>query len=288
MISPLRSPLTLATAQFPVTGDIQRNGRWIRRQIAVAAEQGADAILFPETALSGYAGIDFPSFTDFDWETHGEEFESIRHAAREHSIWALVGSAHFVNKSVAPLNSVYAIDPRGQIRTRYDKTMLYRKERDHFSAGSSLVTFRIGSTVCGILICFDSCFPELYAELERRRVRVLFHAYYNAGNRGPTAVDDLLIPQARTRAYDASYFIVGSNSSRKRSAAPSFIAGPDGRLSSLTRHQPGVLVETIAADDPFWEFRRSASTSIRGARRAQKSAPTHSRIENRKSAPSEG
>ena len=287
MISPRRIPLTLAAAQFPVTGDMRRNARWIRRQIESAAARGVDAILFPETALSGYAGVDFPSFDDFDWDTHREEFDAIRSATREHSIWVLVGSAHFVADGIAPTNAVYVIDPRGQIRTRYDKSMLYRKETEHFSSGNSLVTFRIGGTVCGVLICFDSCFPDLYAELEERRVRILFHAYSNAGNRGPTSVDEILIAQARARAYDASYFIVGSNSSRKHSAAASFIAGPDGRFSSLSRHKPGIVVETIAADDPFWEFRRSGSPSIRGAHRALKDAPNHPRIENRKSAPSD-
>ena len=54
-----KGKLTVATCQFPVTGDIDRNFAYIARQMRRASQQKADVAHFPECALSGYAGVDF-------------------------------------------------------------------------------------------------------------------------------------------------------------------------------------------------------------------------------------
>jgi predicted amidohydrolase len=58
--------LTVATCQFPVSGDIGQNAGWITRQAREAAGRGARVAHFPEGALSGYAGTDFATFAGFD------------------------------------------------------------------------------------------------------------------------------------------------------------------------------------------------------------------------------
>ena len=59
--------LNIATCQFSVDRDIRRNYRSIVRQIQAAKKQGAHVVHFPELALSGYAGVEFDSYKDFDW-----------------------------------------------------------------------------------------------------------------------------------------------------------------------------------------------------------------------------
>ena len=54
--------LTIATCQFPVSADITANLRHIKRQMDLASQRGARVAHFPEGALSGYAGTDFPTF----------------------------------------------------------------------------------------------------------------------------------------------------------------------------------------------------------------------------------
>ena len=56
--------LRVATCQFSVEGRIEHNRRWVHKQIAQAAEQGADVVHFSECALSGYAGVDLPGIAD--------------------------------------------------------------------------------------------------------------------------------------------------------------------------------------------------------------------------------
>ena len=56
--------LKIATCQFPVDRDVERNCGFVLQQMASAKKRGADVVHFCETCLSGYAGIEFPSFTD--------------------------------------------------------------------------------------------------------------------------------------------------------------------------------------------------------------------------------
>lgn len=74
----VRDSLTVATCQFPVSGDVNRNGRYICDFIERAADRGADVVHFCETALSGYAGscpefdvpvFDVATFEGYDWQT---------------------------------------------------------------------------------------------------------------------------------------------------------------------------------------------------------------------------
>ena len=158
--------LTIATSQFAVTGCPEGNARTVRDNIERAAARGADVVLFPEAALTGYPGVDFSSFRDFRWDLLRAEFERVRESAVTHDCWVIVGSAHPLDREHAPTNCVYVIAPTGAIETRYDKRRLYGQEVDHYSVGEGATTFTIGGIPAGVLICYDSCFPELYAELE--------------------------------------------------------------------------------------------------------------------------
>ena len=60
--------LNVATCQFPVDGDMERNCGYVSRQMTVAKKRGADVVHFSESCLSGYPGLEFPSFQRFDWK----------------------------------------------------------------------------------------------------------------------------------------------------------------------------------------------------------------------------
>ena len=62
----MKHQLIIATCQFPVSGDIERNASYILRQMAEAKKKGADVSHFPESSLSGYAGTDFKSYKSED------------------------------------------------------------------------------------------------------------------------------------------------------------------------------------------------------------------------------
>lgn len=277
--------LRLASSQFPVSADLQRNGRYIVRHIARAADEGADAILFPEAALTGYPGADREHLRDLDRAELSDAVHLVQDVSAHHGICTLVGSAHYVGDRHRPTNCVYVIGSDGRIQTRYDKRMLYGSELEHYTAGSSAVTFMVRGVRCSVLICFDSWFQEHYAELEARRVRVLFHAFYNAGRPRSSRLDDIMGAQVLSRAFDHSYAIVASNSSRRHSHMSSRVVLPDGRGEAMPRHRPGVVVFRIPSDDSFWGYRCGDAPKVRAARRAYARAASHPRIRNRRATP---
>jgi deaminated glutathione amidase len=74
--------LVVATCQFPVGDDTDRNLSWIKRQMTRAARRGARVAHFPEGTLSGYAGTDFTTFAGFDWNRLDQAAEELREHAR--------------------------------------------------------------------------------------------------------------------------------------------------------------------------------------------------------------
>lgn len=106
-----------------------------------------------------------------------------------------------------------------------------------------------------ILICFDSCFPSLFQHYRDNEVKVLFLSYYNAKNKeGRNDLDELMKAQIRTRAADNSMYICGSNSSSRYSRMASGIASPDGKLTCLPRHTPGILVYDYPDKELGWTY----------------------------------
>ena len=154
--------LTVATCQFPVSGDIGQNADWIARQSAEAAAAGARVAHFPEGALSGYAGTDFATFAGFDWTALHKATEHIQEHARELGIWVVTGSAHRFSDVSKPHNSLYVINNSGDVVTRYDKRFLGLPDLGHYSPGNHFSTWTVDGITCGALICYDYRFPELY------------------------------------------------------------------------------------------------------------------------------
>ena len=95
-----------ATCQFPISANIRRNARWIREQVAQAKEQGADVVHFPETALSGYAHVDFPAWDGFDWDLLPAESGRVRvvNAGHEPPLWRTgAGAYHEIEADTPPV-----------------------------------------------------------------------------------------------------------------------------------------------------------------------------------------
>lgn len=154
--------LKVATCQFPVSGDINANALHIKKFIEEAAENDADLVHFSEAALSGYGGMDLPNFEKFDWDTLRAQTQEIMALAKKHAIWVILGSAHYISPDEKPTNCLYIISDKGKIIDRYDKSMCTTSDLKVYTPGNRIVTLDINGIRCGFLICYDSCFPEMY------------------------------------------------------------------------------------------------------------------------------
>jgi NAD+ synthetase len=162
----MSNPLRIALAQFdfPV-GAVAQNAERIEAMIAEARDEyGADLVLFPELAISGYPPEDLllrPRFLS-DCES------ALRHlAATTHGIVAVVGWPQSVGSVVYNAASVLR---DGAIEATYRKRELPNyavfDERRYFDVdpdGGACV-FEVKGVQVGLVICEDLWFPEPLAE----------------------------------------------------------------------------------------------------------------------------
>ena len=254
--------LTIATSQFAVNANISSNLKAILKQIREAGSRAADIIHFCESSLTGYPGIDYPEISPNDEPQLLQSLDKIRAEASKTGIWVIVGSHHFKKGLTKPYNCLYLINNKGEIANRYDKRFLTdtseERDVDHYSPGNLPLVFSINGIRCGMLICHEWRYPELYREYYRMKVKVIFQSWYD-GNQSPDKyikegkeLGELIMGTVRGNAANNALWISGSNTSRRESSFPCFVIQPDGRIfNKLARNRSGVLISTIDTGQKF-------------------------------------
>ncbi len=273
--------LSIASCQFPVSSSIEENAQWIMKQMNEANAMGATLAHFPECALSGYPGVDMKSLDGFQWTKLHSYTDSITSLAQKLDMWVLLGSIHELSDTLKPLNSLYVINSSGEIIDRYDKRFCTTGDLKHFSAGNHFVVFDIKGIRCGLLICFDVRFPELYREYKKLDVDLVFQSFYNARQK-PGGIHPKIMPvTAQTRAATNHFYMSLTNSSAANSWPCHFIT-PDGLIEdTLPANKPGVLISELDLSDSFYDASRHfRAKAMEGSLYSDK-APVHPRYENR-------
>jgi predicted amidohydrolase len=271
------SVLRVATCQFPVSASAEASLRYIKRQLRTAKDSGADVAHFPEAALSGYAGTDMPSFEGYDWDALRAATAELLGVARRLGIWVIVGSAHRLSDGHKPHNCLYVIDDSGQIADRYDKRFCSDGDLMHYSPGDHTSVWKINGVTCGAQICYEYRFPELYRQLKREGVDLVFHSYHagNASAARMAAIRQALspefaplnnsaatftypgitMPSTMTAAAAANHvWISCANTSRPQSAWPAFVVRADGiTVGRLRRNVAGVLITTVDTEQELYD-----------------------------------
>ena len=244
--------ITLATCQFPISRDVDANLRHAVRQIEQAAAKGAQLVHFSEAALSGYLGVEIKTPAQIGWEQLRASMREVMAQAQRSGVWVVIGCNHQLSGRHKPHNSLYVINGQGKIVNRYDKMFCTggnEREGDlrYYSPGSSFVTFRVGGVKCGLLICHDFRYPELFRAYKRQGVELMLVSFHNAAV--PSDVSDRYKVYVRTTVQAAAasnYFAVSANNNCCRHAWPSFVSSAEGLIASQApAHRPQVLITTI-------------------------------------------
>ena len=248
--------LRLASSQFPVSSNIDSNAYWIKKHMIEASEKGANIIHFPECALSGYAGVDFKTYENFDWGKLKQQTAKIIGLSKKLNIWVVLGSMHQLSKSNKPHNSLYVINSDGEIIDRYDKRFCTNGDLDYYSPGNHFVEFELNGIKCGLLICYDVRFPELYREIKKSEVQLIFQSFYNARQK-PGGIHPKIMPvTAQTRAATNHFYMSLTNSSAPNSWPCHFIT-PDGLIANKNEaNVPALLISDINIGDKYYDASR--------------------------------
>ena len=258
--------LIVATCQLPVDVDIRQNLARIRSQMEQAHRLGAHVAHFSECGLSGYAGLEFESFDGFDWSLLEASTGAVMELARELRMWVVMGPSHRLSRGHKPHDSLYVLDSRGELVDRYDKRFCTgaadgsTEDLRHYSPGDHPVTFDIDGVRCGLLVCHEFRYPELYREYKRLGVQLILQSFHNGRLTKATLqkrgnpLDMIVRPTLQAHAASNHVWISASNTSRRESPWASFFVRPDGAITGmLRRHTSGVLISAVDTEAAIYD-----------------------------------
>jgi NAD+ synthase (glutamine-hydrolysing) len=189
----LLPPVRIALAQINArVGDIEGNAELIASRIDEARDAGAELVLFPELAITGYPPEDLLLKEHFLSEAR-EALESV--AERAEGIVALVG---FPERTFDAYNAL-AVCSGGAVQAIYRKTVLPNygvfDEQRYFQVGEGGAVLEFGGGRLGLTICEDIWTP------------------------GPPASDEALAGASLILNASASPYHAGKGAERERMLA---------------------------------------------------------------------
>ena len=245
--------VVLATCQFKIEKEVEKNLISIKRQMKKAKDGGAHLVHFSEACLSGYLGAEIKSLQKIDWDRVAGCMREVMAFAEKLRLWVVVGCNHRLSGNHKPHNSLYVINPQGQIVDRYDKRFCTKTDLRSYSPGDHFVVFEVKGIKCGLLICYDVRFPEVYRQYAKLGVQLMLHSFYNARAKGPGIHRIIMRPSLQARAATNYFWISASNSSAYYSW-PSVFIQPDGEiLEQLKINRPGIMVNVADTTTEYYD-----------------------------------
>ena len=242
--------LRVAAIQMEVSEDIERNSATISRAIQQAASAGADILLTPEGALSGYT-------PHFDAAAVTTELSTVTALARRLQLGLALGTC-FKESDGYTYNQLRFYSADGRYLGFHSKILKCGSLTDpaegeiHEYASSELRVFSFGEIPIGGLICNDmwanpACTPmpdpHLSQQLAQKGARIIFHAVN--GGREDTAWSREVVWQfheanLRLRAAAGKVWIVTVDNCSPVTlpcAAPGGVIDPGGNWICRTKTQ---------------------------------------------------
>jgi predicted amidohydrolase len=237
--------LRVAAVQLIFADSIAGNLEKIEHAAIKAAADGADAVLFPECATTGYA-CDFGALKP---AAVRQALRSVAAVAARLRVNLLVGSPIFAGRKL--YNALVVFDRCGRLVHAYAKCQLVEADRRWFTPGNGLSLFSLDGVPATAIICHERRYPELVRLPVMAGAQIVFHP--NAG------MDALPVSRAKRRGRDgipvrafenAVYYVfansVGPQGDGKWSAGDSKIVAPDGSFLQLAdNRREGVLMESL-------------------------------------------
>lgn len=141
--------------------------------ICNAMKDTPDVLVLPETWNTGF----FPkgNLAELSCKDGDEVKSRIGALAKQYGVNIVAGSVSNVRDGKV-FNTAMVFDRDGQCMAEYDKTHLFTPmgEDDYYTCGDHLCCFTLDGVKCGIIICYDTRFPELTRSLALQGLDMLF------------------------------------------------------------------------------------------------------------------
>lgn len=197
--------MKISIAQFKSKlGALDENFSTAERLIEAA--QNSDAILLPELWSTGYYPTPVENFADVDGRRTKKFLAEL---AKKFSV-NIIGGSVIVDDGGKIFNRCHVANRRGEIVAAYDKAHLFSfaSEEKIFTAGDKISTVELDGVTCGLAICYDLRFPEIFRKLALTGAEIVFvPAAWSLKRLTPRRI------LTKARAIENQMFVVFANSS---------------------------------------------------------------------------
>ena len=200
------SEITVAGVQFDCRiGELSLNTKRMLDFTSQAADNGAQLIVFPECALSGYVFETLPEAQEASEPVPGPSSDALASLCRQKQIYVVYGMLEAAGECV--YNSAVLSGPEGVIGV-YRKTHLPFLGVDRLATAGSdpYQVFETPLGRLGLLICYDLRFPE-----PSRCLALLGADILVLPTNWPTGADASPDYTAPARAIENRFFVVAVN-----------------------------------------------------------------------------
>ena len=226
----------------------QENMDAVTAMLEQYAGAAPDFLLLPEIFTCPYDNSQFPLFAQKDGDS---VYRFLAELARKHHFYVIGGSVPERDEEGKIYNTSYVFDREGELIGKHRKVHLfdidvpggqYFKESDVLSPGKEMTVFDTEYGRIGVCICFDIRFPDLFLQMRRAGVRMVFvPAAFNMTT-GPAHWQTLF----RSRALDQQIFMAGCSPARDETASyiaygHSIVTDPWGRILKELDEKEGIL-----------------------------------------------
>jgi len=230
---------TVCGVQFaPRLAEGRANADRIAEEIDGAAAGGAELVVFPEAALTGYVFRSLEEALEGAIEADGLEIARLSDACAASGVHAVVGAIE--REGADAFNSAFVLGPDGPVgRYRKIHTLCLGADRFTRPGDAPPAVFRLPFGAVGVHICYDGTFPET-ARLLRLAGAQLLVLPTNWPRLG------LKREMVRIRAYENHAFYLAVNRVGSERGVEfrggSLAADPEGMLLHEAGPDPGRFV----------------------------------------------
>ena len=224
----------VAAAQIKVTKSAEKNLNKIINCIRKTSSKNVDIVCFPEASLihsKNKNTIKKLQFYDY--------LKKIKKSCRENKIHCIFGTNILEKNKI--YNSAFFIDDKGEVIYRYNKVNLFRNEKGKVTSGKINKAIKTKFGKIGIIICWDSSYPEFVKQLSRQGSWIIFCSSY-IKNYGRELESYLQIPYVR--AFENSCYFVSCDSANKDCAQHSIICSPSKIIKNI-KGKEGLIVAEL-------------------------------------------
>ncbi|PZF84242.1 carbon-nitrogen hydrolase family protein [Jiangella anatolica] len=247
-------PVTVACAQVaPVLGAVASNLAAMTTAAHSAAASGAELIVFPECAVTGYP-FSRADAAEVAAPADGPVAASLAALAAALGVHLAAGVIESAGDDLYDALSLFG--PDGARLATYRKAHLFSTERTVYAPGSAPVVVDTAVGRLGLTVCYDLIFPEYVRALVDAGATMIVNATNWITDPWQTGMGwdgSMVRSLARTRALENGVPVVMSclagSGGGFTSIGHSTVAAPTGRVLAALDASEGVAVAEVTTDD---------------------------------------